>query len=51
MTVTPVETLLIAPILGAATALLGAWLSPQITARSEDRRFRRQKRTEVYVNW
>jgi len=31
--------------------LLGAWLSPQIASRSEARRFRREKRTEVYVKW
>ncbi len=49
MKVTPAEALLIGPILGAASALLGAWLSPQIASRSEARRFRREKRTEVYV--
>ncbi len=51
MKVTPAEALLIGPILGAASALLGAWLSPQIASRSEARRFRREKRTEVYVKW
>ncbi len=51
MKVTPAETLLVGPLLGAATALLGAWLGPLISSSSEERRFRRQCRTETYVRW
>jgi hypothetical protein len=51
MKITSAEILIVGPLLGAASALLGAWLGPLASANLEERRYRRQLRTEVYTKW